>query len=148
MPEPVDTVDHPASAASPQGAPAPSLRVMSEGLSTGAASGILGLIIGLVSAYLWPSLPLSGDGSFGQLAAVSAGVIAAASTGIGYWRSRHSAGQEWRLTLAPWKFTVNTISVVVVHTILAIGSIAFGLAAGWIGYRALKSRDREAERLQ
>ena len=36
----------------------------------------------------------------------------------------------------------------VVHTILAIGSIAFGLAAGWIGYRALKSRDREAERLQ
>ncbi|WP_457099908.1 hypothetical protein [Microbacterium sp. P5_E9] len=120
MPEPVDTVDHPASAASPQGAPAPSLRVMSEGLSTGAASGILGLIIGLVSAYVWPSLPLSGDGSFGQLAAVSAGVVAAASTGVGYWRSRHSAGQEWRLTLAPWKFTVNTISVVVVHTILAM----------------------------
>jgi len=36
----------------------------------------------------------------------------------------------------------------VVHTILAIGSIAFGLAAGWIGYRALKSRGREAERLR
>ena len=24
----------------------------------------------------------------------------------------------------------------VVHAILAVGSIAFGLAAGWIGYRA------------
>jgi hypothetical protein len=42
----------------------------------------------------------------------------------------------------------------VVHTILAAGSIAFGLAAGWIGYRALRpvrsarpgleSADREA----
>ena len=36
----------------------------------------------------------------------------------------------------------------IVHTILAIGSIAFGLAAGSIGYRALRSRDREAERLR
>jgi hypothetical protein len=36
----------------------------------------------------------------------------------------------------------------VVHTILAIGSIAFGLAAGSIGYRALRSRDREAGRLR
>ena len=36
----------------------------------------------------------------------------------------------------------------VVHTILAIGSIALGLAAGRIGYRALKSRDREAQRLR
>ena len=50
MPEHVDTVDHSASTTPPQGAPAPSLRVMSEGLSTGAASGIVGLIIGLVSA--------------------------------------------------------------------------------------------------
>jgi len=28
----------------------------------------------------------------------------------------------------------------VVHGILAAGSIAFGLAAGWIGYRALRPR--------
>jgi hypothetical protein len=37
----------------------------------------------------------------------------------------------------------------VVHTILAIGSIAFGLAAGSIGFRALRSgretRNREAQ---
>ena len=36
----------------------------------------------------------------------------------------------------------------VVHTILAVGSIAFGLAAGWIGLRSLRSagkmEDREA----
>jgi len=29
----------------------------------------------------------------------------------------------------------------IVHGLLAVGSIAFGLAAGRIGYRALKSRD-------
>jgi hypothetical protein len=33
----------------------------------------------------------------------------------------------------------------VVHTILAIGSIAFGVAAGAIGFRALRSRAREAQ---
>ncbi|MDQ1479770.1 MAG: hypothetical protein QOI44_631 [Actinomycetota bacterium] len=36
----------------------------------------------------------------------------------------------------------------VVHTILAIGSIAFGLAAGSIGFRALRSRNREAQHLR
>ena len=36
----------------------------------------------------------------------------------------------------------------VVHTILAAGSIAFGLAAGWIGLRRLRSGDREAQRLR
>jgi len=32
----------------------------------------------------------------------------------------------------------------VVHGILAAGSIAFGLAAGWIGYRGLRARRRPA----
>ena len=36
----------------------------------------------------------------------------------------------------------------VVHTILAAGSIAFGLAAGWIGLRRLRSDNREAQRLR
>jgi len=34
----------------------------------------------------------------------------------------------------------QTMGFKVVHTILALGSIAFGLAAGWIGYRALRPR--------
>jgi len=33
----------------------------------------------------------------------------------------------------------QTMGFKVVHTILGIGSIAFGLAAGWIGYRALRT---------
>jgi hypothetical protein len=32
----------------------------------------------------------------------------------------------------------------VVHGILAVGSIAFGLAAGWIGYRGLRAARRSA----
>ena len=38
----------------------------------------------------------------------------------------------------------QTMGFKVVHTILGIGSIAFGLAAGWIGYRALRPRPAEA----
>jgi hypothetical protein len=34
----------------------------------------------------------------------------------------------------------QTMGFKVVHTVLGIGSIAFGLAAGWIGYRALRPR--------
>jgi hypothetical protein len=32
----------------------------------------------------------------------------------------------------------QTMGFKVVHTILGLGSIAFGLAAGWIGYRSLR----------
>ena len=81
-------------------------------------------------------MPLSGPGSFGDVSAIAAGVVTAVSTSTGYWRSRHSAGQEWRLTLAPWKFGVNAVSVVLVHTILAIlATIAgyFVLGQGFIG---------------
>ena len=39
----------------------------------------------------------------------------------------------------------QTMGFKVVHTILAIGSIAFGLAAGSIGVRALRSKDREVQ---
>ena len=38
----------------------------------------------------------------------------------------------------------QSVGFKVVHTILAVGSIAFGLAAGWIGLRRLRSGDREA----
>ena len=34
----------------------------------------------------------------------------------------------------------------IVHTILAVGSIAFGLAAGWIGLRRLRSREETEHR--
>ena len=42
----------------------------------------------------------------------------------------------------------QSVGFKVVHTFLGIGSIAFGLAAGWIGYRALRNRDREAQPLR
>jgi hypothetical protein len=38
----------------------------------------------------------------------------------------------------------RSVGFKVVHTILAVGSIAFGLAAGWIGLRGLRSGNREA----
>lgn len=35
----------------------------------------------------------------------------------------------------------QTTAFKVVHAMLGMGSIAFGLAAGWIGYRALRPRE-------
>jgi hypothetical protein len=123
-------------AVTPAHTAAPSLRVVNEGLGSGATAGILGAVLGLVFTWLWPDMPLSGPGSFGEASALAAGAVTAISTSTGYWRSRHSAGQEWRLTLAPWKFGVNAVSVVLVHTILAIlATIAgyFILGQGFIG---------------
>ncbi|WP_345801146.1 DUF998 domain-containing protein [Microbacterium sp. AZCO] len=134
MPDPVAPAD--AAVPSPAAPAAPSLRVVNEGLSAGVAAGVLGAALGLVVTAIWPDLPLSGPVSFGEISALIAGAVSAAATGTGYWRSRHSAGQEWRLTLAPWKFTVNAVSVVVVHTILAIlATIAlyFVLSQAFIG---------------
>lgn len=139
MPDPLAPASAPDAAtptSSAATAPAPSLRVINEGLSAGLAAAVVGVALGLIISWVRPGLPLSGTGSFGEVSALAAGGIAAASTGTAYWRSRHSPGQEWRLTLAPWKFGVNAVSVVIVHTILAIlGTIAlyFVLGQGFIG---------------
>jgi hypothetical membrane protein len=100
-------------------APAPTLRVESAAVYLALLAGVIGAVYGLVIALVFPDLSMSGVWSFGVFAAIGAGVISAAISWLGYWRSRHRPGQEWRRSLAPWKFTVNTISVVIVHTALA-----------------------------
>ena len=42
----------------------------------------------------------------------------------------------------------QSVGFKVVHTILAIGSIAFGLAAGWIGLRSLRSARRSSGEIE
>ncbi|GAA5034188.1 hypothetical protein ACFQRL_14960 [Microbacterium fluvii] len=112
-------------------AAAPTLRVVNESLGGAGGAALIGALLGLVSAYVWPSLPISGAWSFGDLAAIAAGLVAAVAAGTGYWRSRRAPGQEWRLGLAPWKFTVNTISVVLVHVVLAtLGALALFIVLG------------------
>ena len=44
-------------------APAPSLRVVNEGLGAGVTAGIVGAVLGLVFTWLWPDMPLSGPGA-------------------------------------------------------------------------------------
>lgn len=117
MPESAPPSSAPALAPAP--VTAPSLRVVNEGLSAGVVAGVIGAVVGIIAALLVPDMPLAGPGSFGDVSAIAAGIVAATATGMGYWRSRHSDGQQWRLTLAPWKFGVNTVSVVIVHAILA-----------------------------
>lgn len=118
----------------------PTLRVESEALYAFAAAGVLGVMFGMVSALAVPDLPLAGEDSFGDLATIAGGLVAAAAAAVAYWRSRHMPGQEWRLDLAPWKYTVNTVSVVIVHAILALlGTFAVYhlLALGFIGLTML-----------
>ena len=102
------------------GAPAPAARAESEATYVAFASGAAGAVYGLIVALVAPGL-LFADGatSFALWAAAGSGAIAAVTSGIGYWRSRALAGQEWRRSLAAWKFAVNVISVVIVHTVLA-----------------------------
>ena len=101
-------------------APPPTLHAESEAIYAAFASGALGALYGLIVALVAPDMPLTDDrASFGLWAAGGAAVVAAAAGGTGYWRSRNSPGQEWRRSLPAWKFTVNTISVVIVHTVLA-----------------------------
>jgi hypothetical protein len=102
------------------GAAASTARAESEATYVAFASGGLGAVYGLIVALVAPGL-LFADGptSFALWAAVGSGGVAALTSGMGYWRSRGLVGQEWRRSLAAWKFTVNVISVVIVHTVLA-----------------------------
>lgn len=101
--------------------PTSSLRAEDEALYTALAAGILGAILGFVVAFTLGALPLWGDGvSFGGLAGLAAGVVAAAASAVAYWRARSDPGNEWRLSLPAWIFSVNAISVALVHAVLAV----------------------------
>lgn len=118
-------------------APTTTLRAESEAVYAAAGAGVLGALYGLAVALVVPDLPLAdSDGAFGLLAAAGAAVVAAGAAGTGYWRSRNREGQQWRRALPSWKFTVNTVSVVIVHTALAFLAVLAGfrlLALGFIG---------------
>lgn len=120
----------------PDGSTAPGRRVESEAVYLAFAGGAVGAVYGLVVALTATALSLAGDDPFALWAAIGAAVVAAIAATIGYWRARNRPGQEWRRTLKPWKFTVNTVSVVIVHTVLAfLATYALYrvLALGFIG---------------
>ncbi|MFE7845419.1 DUF998 domain-containing protein [Microbacterium sp. NPDC057407] len=103
----------------PEGPPAPTRRLESEAVYLAFAGGALGAVYGYVVALIATRLTLADEDPFALWAALGAGVVAAISSTIGYWRARGRPGQEWRRRLPSWKFTVNTVSVVIVHTALA-----------------------------
>lgn len=121
----------------PDHAAAPTRRVESEAVYLALTGGVLGAVYGLIVSLVAESLTLAGDDDpFAIWAAIGAAVVAAVAATIGYWHARSRPGQEWRRSLAPWKFTVNTISVVIVHTALAfLATYALYrvLALGFIG---------------
>lgn len=118
-------------------APTPGRRAESEAVYSALIAGVIGAIYGLLVGLFAPDLQLAGEAdSFAVWAACGAAVVAAVVSSIEYWRARYRPGQEWRLTLPPWKFIVNAVSVVVVHAALAfvaVYALYRVLAMGFIG---------------
>jgi len=91
------------------------------------AGGIAAVAGGLAGAIAFAgSAPsLWGGWSIGLLAAIVVLIIAVITSYTSYWRARHLPGQEWRLSLAPWKFILDATNVAAVHALIAaIGTIA------------------------
>ena len=110
-------------------------RTESEAVYLAFAAGLLGALYGGLVSFTAP-LTIAGEDPFALWAAAGAAVVAAIAATIGYWHARSDRGQEWRRTLPAWKFTINTISVVIAHIALAF-LVAYALyrvlALGFIG---------------
>lgn len=106
-------------------APAPSLRVEAEALLAAAIAAVLGGVVGLIIGPLGVGVRLRGDASIAGWAAAGAGLAAAVSSALGYWRARTTDGQEWRRRIASWRYVVSTASVIIAHGALAmVGTVA------------------------
>ena len=118
-------------------APTPGRRAESQAVYAALAAGGIGAVYGLLVGLFAHRLPIAGDvDSFAVWAASGAAVVAAVTSGVEYWRARDRPGQEWRRTLPSWKFTVDTVTVVIVHAALAfVGVYALYrvLAMGFVG---------------
>ncbi|GAA5195872.1 hypothetical protein [Microbacterium jejuense] len=125
------------SGVTPAGAtPEQTPRTEREALYLSLGAQVVGAVYGFVLAQFTAALSLTGEDPFALWAAIGAAVVAAVVSTVGYWRSRSQPEQQWRRDLPSWLFTVNTISVVVVHVALAfLGTYALYrlLALGFIG---------------
>jgi len=96
----------------------------SEAILVGGIAAAIGAATGAI-AFAGTEPGLWGGWSIGLLAAIVVVVLGATSSYIGYWRARHLPGQQWRLTLPPWKFILDATNVAAVHALIAaIGTIA------------------------
>lgn len=93
-------------------------QIESEALLAGIIAGAIGVVVGIT--FFWgDTAPLWGDWSIGVVAGLTVAVAVLTTAYIGYWRARFRPGQEWRLSLASWKFIVDATAVALVHAIVA-----------------------------
>lgn len=98
--------------------------VESEALVAGFIVGGVGALVGGL-VFAGDSPAIWGGWSIGLLAALVVLIAGVVVSYIGYWRARHLPGQQWRLPLAPWKFTLDATNVAAVHALIsAIATIA------------------------
>lgn len=99
---------------------------------------VIGAVVGAIA--FWGTIaPLWTGWSIGALAAITAAVLGLAAAYVSYWRSRHAAGQQWRLDIPSWKFILDATAVAVVHAALAavvIIAVFAVLQRSFIGFEA------------
>lgn len=102
------------------------INVEVEALIAGLCSALIALgfafiVFGGMSVPIWADWAW-GEWSIGMVSVCAVVVLGTVAAGVGYWRSRRLVGQEWRLELPTWKFTLDAIVVAIVHT--ALGALA------------------------
>ncbi|HET6672067.1 MAG TPA: DUF998 domain-containing protein [Agromyces sp.] len=118
MLRPSSSVETATEVSMPVDADSPRLRVETEAVVAGVAAA---LVLGGIGClfFIGRDTPLWGGVSVGLVSAGASLVAGILAGYIGYWRSRHRAGQEWRLKIGAWKFMVDATSVALVHAIIA-----------------------------
>lgn len=81
------------------------------------AAGIGGIYGAIVFAGTNPTI--WGGWSLGLASAIAVLVVSVVTSYVGYWRSRHLPGQEWRLSISSWKFILDATIVAAVHSVIA-----------------------------
>ncbi|WP_141898489.1 DUF998 domain-containing protein [Paramicrobacterium agarici] len=102
------------------------IRIEVEALLAGIAAALITIafafiVFGGMSVPIWTDWEW-GRWSIGMVSVSAVVVLGTIAAGVGYWRSRRLDGQEWRLELPSWKFTLDALVVAIVHT--ALGALA------------------------
>ena len=111
-------------------------RVETEAIYAALSAGVVGAVLGWIVTSgaglgFWGDWP-----SVGGIAAVAAVAIAIAAAATAYTRSASRPDQAWRKGLSKWRVVVSTISVTIVHAVLAAlgtSTVYLVLDRGFIG---------------
>jgi len=90
----------------------------SEAVIAGSIAAGVGAIFGAI-VFAGTNPTIWGGFSLGLGSAIAVLVLSIVTSYVGYWRSRHLPGQEWRQHISSWKFILDATTVAAVHSVIA-----------------------------